>query len=134
MDEYIPDNEVEKYFDASDIVAISYESATQSGIAQLAYEFEKPIVVTGYIIPSKNLNSLSEAIIRFFKKKIETLDFSRRLLALVTICACDVLALVIESKRDFSSAERIRCFAFDMIYTLHNSVKIVYYKFHYWSI
>ena len=83
VDEYIPDNEVEKYFVASDIVAIPYESATQSGIVQLAYEFEKPVVVTevgglpdvvrdgetGYIIPPKDSKSLSEAIIRFFHEE-----------------------------------------------------------------
>ena len=40
VDGYTPDNEVEKYFAASDMVVLPYESATQSGIVQIAYGFE----------------------------------------------------------------------------------------------
>ena len=43
---YIPDKEVEKYFAACDLVVLPYESATQSGIVQIAYGFEKPVIVT----------------------------------------------------------------------------------------
>ena len=46
IDGYTPDNEVEKYFVACDLVILPYESATQSGIVQIAYGFEKPVIVT----------------------------------------------------------------------------------------
>ena len=36
-DGYIPDREVEKFFAACDLVVLPYISATQSGIAQIAY-------------------------------------------------------------------------------------------------
>lgn len=46
FDGYIPDKEVEKFFAASDLVVLPYVSATQSGIVQIAYNFEKPVVAT----------------------------------------------------------------------------------------
>ena len=45
-DGYTLDGEVEKYFAACDVVVLPYESATQSGIVQIAYGFEKPVIVT----------------------------------------------------------------------------------------
>lgn len=44
--EFIPDNKVSLFFSAADIVAQPYKSATQSGVTQVAYHFEKPMVVT----------------------------------------------------------------------------------------
>lgn len=44
--DFIADNEVKYYFSAADLVAQPYRSATQSGISQIAYHFEKPMVVT----------------------------------------------------------------------------------------
>ena len=46
FDGYIPDDEVEKFFAACDLVVLPYESATQSGIVQIAYGFRKPVIVT----------------------------------------------------------------------------------------
>ena len=43
---YIPDAEIKYYFGACNLVVQPYRSATQSGISQLAYHFEKPMVVT----------------------------------------------------------------------------------------
>lgn len=43
---YIPDEEVKLFFSASDICALPYRSATQSGIASIAKHFELPMVVT----------------------------------------------------------------------------------------
>ena len=81
-DGYIPDKEVEKFFAASDLVVLPYESATQSGIAQIAYGFEKPIIATnvgglsevvihgktGYIVEPKNSRQLAEYVIHFFNE------------------------------------------------------------------
>ncbi len=44
--EFIPDSEVYKYFSAADIVVQPYKSATQSGVTQIAYYFNKPMLVT----------------------------------------------------------------------------------------
>ena len=44
--DYIPDEEVRYYFGAADLVVQPYKTATQSGISQMAYHFEKPMVVT----------------------------------------------------------------------------------------
>jgi D-inositol-3-phosphate glycosyltransferase len=43
---FIPNEEVRYYFCAADLVVQPYRTATQSGISQLAYFFEKPMVVT----------------------------------------------------------------------------------------
>ena len=81
VDGYTPDNEVEKYFAASDMVVLPYESATQSGIVQIAYGFEKPVLVTnvgglpdvvtdgrtGYVVEPKSAEAIAAAIIDFYK-------------------------------------------------------------------
>lgn len=85
IDDYTPDNEVEKYFAGCDLVVLPYESATQSGIVQIAYGFEKPVIVTnvgglpdvvtdgktGYVVEEKNPRKLADAIIDFYENKKE---------------------------------------------------------------
>jgi glycosyltransferase involved in cell wall biosynthesis len=44
--DFIPTDQVRLYFSASDLVVQPYKSATQSGISQIAYHFDKPMVVT----------------------------------------------------------------------------------------
>lgn len=44
--DFIPNETVKYYFGAADLVVQPYKSATQSGISQIAYHFEKPMVVT----------------------------------------------------------------------------------------
>lgn len=82
FDGYIPDNEVEKFFAASDLVVLPYESATQSGIVQIAYGFGKPVVVTdvgglpevvedgktGYVVKAGNDEALADAVTKYFKE------------------------------------------------------------------
>lgn len=84
-DGYAPDREVEKYFAACDMVVLPYESATQSGIVQIAYGFEKPVVVTnvgglpdvvednrtGYVVAPQDENALADAVIRYFAEDKE---------------------------------------------------------------
>ena len=84
-DGYTPDNEVEKYFAACDLVVLPYESATQSGIVQIAYGFEKPVIVTnvgglpdvvtdkktGYVVEAKNSQQLAQAVIAYYKDDME---------------------------------------------------------------
>jgi glycosyltransferase involved in cell wall biosynthesis len=52
---FIPDNEVRNYFSVADLIAQPYRTATQSGVSQIAYHFEKPMLVT-------NVGGLSEII------------------------------------------------------------------------
>jgi len=43
---FIPNQQVAAYFAACDLVAQTYKNATQSGVTQIAYHFEKPMLVT----------------------------------------------------------------------------------------
>ena len=85
IDGYTPDNEVEKYFAACDAVVLPYESATQSGIVQIAYGFEKPVIVTnvgglpdvvtdgktGYVVEPQNPEVLADAVVNYYENKKE---------------------------------------------------------------
>lgn len=44
--DFIPNSEVGTYFSACDMVVQTYHSATQSGVTQIAYHFNKPMLVT----------------------------------------------------------------------------------------
>ncbi len=44
--EFIPNAEVVNYFCAADLVVQPYKDATQSGVTQVAYHFNKPMVVS----------------------------------------------------------------------------------------
>lgn len=44
--DFIPNPEVGTYFSAADLIVQPYRSATQSGVSQVAYQFEKPMIVT----------------------------------------------------------------------------------------
>jgi glycosyltransferase involved in cell wall biosynthesis len=46
FDRFINDNEVTSFFSAADLIVQPYRNATQSGVTQIAYHFEKPMVVT----------------------------------------------------------------------------------------
>lgn len=43
---YVPNDEVRYYFGACDLVTLPYRSATQSGIAPIAFSFGKPVLTT----------------------------------------------------------------------------------------
>ncbi len=79
--DFIPNEEVKYYFRASSIVAQPYKNATQSGVTQIAYHFEKPMLVTnvgglaelvpngkvGYVV-EPNEQAIAEALITYFKE------------------------------------------------------------------
>jgi len=85
FDRFIPNEEVGLYFSASDLVVLPYVSATQSGIVQVAYHYDRPVIVTavgglpevvphgkcGYVVPPKNAQALADAILRFYAEKKE---------------------------------------------------------------
>lgn len=82
--DYIPDSKVNLYFRACDIVAQPYKSATQSGVTQIAYHFEKPMLVTrvgglpeivpdgkvGYVVDVDS-QSITDALLKFYKENRE---------------------------------------------------------------
>jgi glycosyltransferase involved in cell wall biosynthesis len=53
--EFVPTEEIKYYFSAADLVTQTYHTASQSGISQIAYNFENPMLVT-------NVGGLSEII------------------------------------------------------------------------
>lgn len=79
--EFIPDHEVNRYFCAADLVVQPYKSATQSGVSQIAYHFEKPMVVThvgglpeivpdgkaGFVVEPSG-EAIADAIVRYFNE------------------------------------------------------------------
>ncbi len=77
--EFIPDNEVQYYISAADVVVQPYRSATQSGVTPLAYHFEKPMIVTNVgglpsLVPHEKAGlvtepepkAIADAILRFY--------------------------------------------------------------------
>ena len=46
VDEYVPNEEIGIYFAASDLVVQPYISASGSGICQLPYGFDRPVIAT----------------------------------------------------------------------------------------
>ena len=53
--EFVADADLRKYFGAADLIVQPYKSATQSGVTQVAFHFEKPCLVT-------NVGGLGEII------------------------------------------------------------------------
>lgn len=78
---FIPNGEVGRYFSACDLVVHPYKWGTQSGVAQIAYHYERPMVATeagglpeivpdgkvGYIA-AIDPKAIAEAIARFFRE------------------------------------------------------------------
>ncbi|MCX8010477.1 MAG: glycosyltransferase, partial [Ignavibacteria bacterium] len=78
--EFVPNEEVGIYYTASDLVVLPYNSATQSGILNIAYGFNRPVVVTnvgglpelveegktGFIVEPNNPQALAEGIMKYF--------------------------------------------------------------------
>jgi len=84
INEFISDSEVYKYFCAADAVVQPYKSATQSGVTQIAYHFNKPMIITrvgglqefvpdgkvGYVV-EPNSPSIADAIFKFYDENKE---------------------------------------------------------------
>ena len=81
---FIPTEKVKDFFCASDLVAQTYRTATQSGVTQIAYHFERPMLVTdvgglseivpnqkvGYVT-AKDPKAIADAINDFYINKKE---------------------------------------------------------------
>ena len=87
--DFIPEEEVRNYFCASDLITQTYRTATQSGVTQIAYHFERPMLVTnvgglaeivshnkvGYVCDI-NIADITDCILEFYNEDKES-DFSQ---------------------------------------------------------
>jgi glycosyltransferase involved in cell wall biosynthesis len=83
VNQYVPNEKVGLYFSAADLVVMPYISATGSGILQIAFGCEKPVVATrvggmaddiidgrtGYLVAPADPEALARAIVMFFNEK-----------------------------------------------------------------
>lgn len=83
IDEYVPDDKVNLYFSAADVVVLPYLRASQSGIAHIAMSFGKPVVVSEvgglkesmvkyegtFFVPPGDVDSIRKAILNRFGEK-----------------------------------------------------------------
>ena len=81
---FIPDEEVKNYFCAADLVVQPYKQATQSGVTQICYHFDRPMLVTrvgglpemvahgkaGYVVAPEP-RAIAEAILDFYQNHRE---------------------------------------------------------------
>ena len=79
--DFIPDHEVNRYFCADDMVAQPYKTATQSGVTQIAFHFERPMLVThvgglpeivpdgkvGFVV-EPDVRQIADALVRYFQE------------------------------------------------------------------
>jgi glycosyltransferase involved in cell wall biosynthesis len=82
--DFIPAEKVKNYFCAADMITQTYRTATQSGVTQIAYSFDRPMLVTdvgglaeivpnnkvGYVT-SQNPIAIADAIIDFYTNNKE---------------------------------------------------------------
>jgi glycosyltransferase involved in cell wall biosynthesis len=80
---YVPNDQMSVYFSAADVIALPYLEATQSGIAQLAIGFERPMIgtsvggmadvihdgETGFLVPPGDSQALAQAILKFYREE-----------------------------------------------------------------
>ncbi|MBN2807395.1 MAG: glycosyltransferase [Prolixibacteraceae bacterium] len=83
---YIPDSEINRYFCAADLITQPYKSATQSGVTQIGFHFNKPMLVTkvgglpeiiahnqsGYVVDPAP-EAIADAILDFYEHERESL-------------------------------------------------------------
>ena len=83
IDQYILDEDINKYFSASDFLVLPYKTASQSGIISLAYNYNKPVITsnldglkdyidsgTGFICEENNSMSFSENIVKLLNHNL----------------------------------------------------------------
>ena len=87
--DFIDERDVKNYFCASDMITQTYRTATQSGVTQIAYHFERPMLVTDVgglaeIVPHNKVGYvttqepkiIADAIVDFYTNNRE-LDFEK---------------------------------------------------------
>jgi glycosyltransferase involved in cell wall biosynthesis len=94
VSKYVANEEIEPYFKAADVVALPYNSATQSGIVMLAYGFGRPVVTTdvgglpesvqegqtGVVVPRGDSAAMADGIVLVLRRGGEV-DFEGNIAA-----------------------------------------------------
>jgi uncharacterized protein (TIRG00374 family) len=98
INRYVPNEEVELYFKASDFVVLPYTDGSGSGILQIAYGMNRPVVATdiavftdvveegktGFLVPPDNEKRLAEAMVKMYRgnaipqMEAEILDYKKK--------------------------------------------------------
>jgi glycosyltransferase involved in cell wall biosynthesis len=113
VSEYVPNEEVEKYFSVSDLVLLPYRNATQSGILNIAYGFDKPVVATsvggftefieegktGLLVKEVSPESFANGVINFYNN-YRNVDFKTNIQKIVAANSFDK---IIEYVKDFGA-------------------------------
>jgi len=89
--DFIPDGEVNRYFSVCDVVVQPYKSATQSGVTQIAYHFNKPMIITNVggleefvpdgkvgLVVNPDPAEVSDAIVKFYDDDL-SIEFCRNI-------------------------------------------------------
>ena len=85
IDKYVSNEDVSLYFCSSDVVVLPYVQATQSGIIQIAFGLNRPIITTnvgglpevvedgktGFVVAAKSPEHLAAAIIKYYQGNYE---------------------------------------------------------------
>lgn len=93
VNQFVPNEEVGKFYQCADVVILPYRSATQSGILNVAYGFNKPVVVTnvgglaefvdegktGFIVEPNSPDAIADGVKKFLIAKEKT-DFAQYIL------------------------------------------------------
>lgn len=83
IDQYVPDNEMSRYFSWADLVVLPYRKTITSGVIATAYGFKKPVLATnvggfyeviqdgctGKLVPPDDPKSLADGILWFLANK-----------------------------------------------------------------
>ncbi|MBE0570732.1 MAG: glycosyltransferase [Ignavibacteriaceae bacterium] len=86
INQFVPNEEVGKYYQTADVVMLPYRSATQSGILNVAYGFYKPVIVTdvgglaefvdegrtGFVVKPNSPDAIKDGVKKFLSSKVQT--------------------------------------------------------------
>ena len=79
-DHYIPDEQIKLYFSAADLLVLPYKETTQSGIVEIARNFDLPVIATNtgglpeqvkVTVPPDDPEALFEAMARYFTDSVD---------------------------------------------------------------
>jgi glycosyltransferase involved in cell wall biosynthesis len=116
--EFIPADQVRYFFAAADLVAQPYKTATQSGITQIAYHFERPMLVTdvgglaeivphgkvGYVVKPE-ADAIADALVDFIDNHHES-DYHEGILQEKTKYAWSNMTAALVKVADESATKR----------------------------
>lgn len=90
--EFIPNEDVNKYFQVSDAVLLFYEYATPSGVESISYNFRMPLLATavghfpdtvddgvnGYLVEPDNIEAMAAAMEKFIIHPIDKSEIDKK--------------------------------------------------------